>query len=247
MQPKEKVNMPRKNKQSAPQPPRRRPTREELLAAHGKTLPDVIAPGLAVLFCGINPGLYTAAIGHHFGRPGNRFWPALHGAGFTERRLDPSEQRELLKRGCGITNLVTVATAMAAELSREQLQAGAGDLEKKIRRYRPKYLAVVGIDAYRKAFARPNTQIGLQSETIGSTRIWVLPNPSGLNANYQLADFVKAFRKLHCAAFAIACPKSTAGRATNGSPVLEGNAANHLDNTILRINQRPSPTGKSLF
>jgi TDG/mug DNA glycosylase family protein len=177
-----------------------RPTREELLAAVGRTLPDVIGPGLAVLFCGINPGLYTAAVGHHFGRPGNRFWPAMHQSGFTPRPLDPSQQRELLGWGYGITNIVPGATASAGELSREQLQAGARALVRKVRKYRPRFLAVVGIDAYRKAFDRPKAQPGLQSETIGATRIWLLPNPSGLNANYQLPDFVRAFRQLRVAA-----------------------------------------------
>ena len=176
--------------------PRRRPTREEVAAAKGKTLPDVIAPGLAVLFCGINPGLYTAAIGCHFGRPGNRFWPALHGAGFTDRLFDPSEQRKLLALGYGITNIVRVATATGAELSLAQLQAGARSLVRRVGRCQPKCLAVVGIDAYRKAFGHPKAQIGPQPETIGATRIWVLPNPSGLNANYQLADFIKAFCNL---------------------------------------------------
>jgi TDG/mug DNA glycosylase family protein len=182
-----------------PQPPRR-PTREELAAAFGRTVPDVIATNLRVLFCGINPGLYTAAIGHHFGRPGNRFWPALHLAGFTSRLLDPSEERQLLDWGYGITNIVPGATATAAELSVEQLQGGARSLVRKVRRYTPKFLAVVGIDAYRKAFGRPKAQLGLQPETMGPTQVWLLPNPSGLNANYQLADFARAFRELREAA-----------------------------------------------
>lgn len=159
-------------------------------------MPDVIAKNLTVVFCGINPGLYTAAIGHHFGRPGNRFWPALHQAGFTPRLLDPSEERELLRWGYGITNIVPVATATASELTLEQLQAGARTLKRKVRQCRPKFLAVVGIDAYRKAFGRPKASSGLQSDTIGTTRLWLLPNPSGLNAHYQAADFVRVFQEL---------------------------------------------------
>jgi TDG/mug DNA glycosylase family protein len=181
-------------------PAARRPTKAEVAAAVGRTVADVIGPDLAVLFCGINPGLYTAAIGHHFGRPGNRFWPALHLAGFTPRQLDPREERELLVWGYGITNIVSGATATAAELSREQLAAGALTLVRKVRKYRPRFLAVVGLDAYRKAFARPKAPPGLQTEAIGATRIWLLPHPSGLNANYQLADFARAFRELRLAA-----------------------------------------------
>lgn len=189
------------NKQRSNKLPRPwRPTREEVLAAAGRTVPDVIARGLKVLFCGINPGLYTAAIGHHFGRSGNRFWPALYQAGFTPRLFDPSAERELLAWGYGITNIVPVATATAGELSLQQLQAGARTLTRKVRKHSPRFVAIVGIDAYRKAFGRPKAQPGLQPEKIGSTRIWLLPNPSGLNANYQLADFAKAFRELRDAA-----------------------------------------------
>ncbi len=173
-----------------------RPTKEEIAAAAGKTLPDVIAAGLDVLFCGINPGLYTAAVGHHFGRPGNRFWPALYGAGFTPRLLDPSEQRDLLPLGCGITNLVARATTAADELTAEELVAGARTLARKVRRFAPRTLAIVGIQAYRTAFARPRAKIGLQEETIAATRIWVLPNPSGLNAHYRPAELVELFREL---------------------------------------------------
>ena len=157
---------------------------------------DVIAPNLDVLFCGINPGLYTAVVGHHFGRPGNRFWPVLHRAGFTPRLFDPSEQRELLKLGYGITNMVMRATATADELTNEELVEGAPALVRKVRRYKPRYLAIVGIGAYRTAFARPRAKLGLQDETIGETRIWVLPNPSGLNANYQPAALAVLFGEL---------------------------------------------------
>lgn len=173
-----------------------KPTKADLLAAGGTTLPDVIAPNLDVLFCGINPGLYTAAVQQHFGRPGNRFWPVLHGAGFTPRLFHPSEQRELLPLGLGITNLVARATATAAELTGEELAAGARTLERKVKRHAPRVLAVVGVGAYRTAFARPKATLGLQEETIGATRIWVLPNPSGLNANYQAAQLTELFREL---------------------------------------------------
>ncbi len=129
-----------------------KPTREEILAAKNKGVPDVIAPALRVLFVGINPGLYTAAIGHHFGRPGNRFWPALYAGGFTERLLSPFESRELLKSGYGITNIVNRATALADELSARELTEGARRLELKVRRYRPRFIAVLGVTSYRTAF-----------------------------------------------------------------------------------------------
>lgn len=173
-----------------------KPTREELQAAAGKSVPDVIAPGLRILFCGINPGLYTAAIGHHFGRPGNRFWPALHLAGFTERLLSPYEERELLNNEYGITNLVNKATASADELTTEELLQGKQILEEKVLAFQPIYLAVLGIGAYRTAFQHPKASLGLQEETIGKTRLWVLPNPSGLNAHFQLDDLSSLFREL---------------------------------------------------
>jgi TDG/mug DNA glycosylase family protein len=174
----------------------KRPNRAELLAAKDKTVPDVIAPGLSVLFCGINPGLYTAAIGHHFGRPGNRFWPTLHGAGFTDRLFDPSEERELLQLGYGITNVVARATAAADELTEKEIVAGGKVLQAKVRTFSPRFLAVLGIGAYRVAFARPKATMGLQDEMLGRTRVWVLPNPSGLNAHYQQGDLVRVFREL---------------------------------------------------
>ncbi|XXR64547.1 G/U mismatch-specific DNA glycosylase [Sorangium sp. So ce388] len=184
----------------------RRPTKEELLAAAGKMVPDVIAPDLRVLFCGINPGLYTAAVGHNFARPGNRFWPALHAGGFTDRVLSPSEERDLLKLGYGITNVVERATASADELSPEELAAGGARLAAKVRRYRPRYLAVLGIGAYRSAFARPQAAPGPQPETIDATRIWVLPNPSGLNASYQPEKLAAMFRALREAVASAAIP-----------------------------------------
>lgn len=173
-----------------------KPTRAELLAAKDKTIRDVIAPGLRILFCGINPGLYSGATGHHFARPGNRFWPTLYQAGFTPRLLDPSEQRELLPLGYGITNLVARTTATADELSPEELLAGQKRLTAKVKRYRPRLLAVLGIGAYRTAFQEPRAALGLQTRSIADVRIWVLPNPSGLNAHYQLADLVDQFQAL---------------------------------------------------
>src|SRR3982750_3063681 len=169
----------------ADRPPRFRPTREQLLAAVGKSIPDLIAPGLRVLFCGINPGLYSAAIGHHFGRPGNRFWPTLHAAGFTPRQLSPFEERELLTGGCGITNFVDRATAAADELTNEELVQGAARLERKVLRFAPKVLAVLGVGAYRTGFGQRAAKLGPQPRLIGKTEVWVLPNPSGLNAHYQ--------------------------------------------------------------
>ena len=176
-----------------------KPTPAAIAAAEGTTLPDVIAPNLSVLFCGINPGLYTAAVQQHFGRPGNRFWPTLHRAGFTPRLFHPSEQHELLKLGYGITNVVARATAAADELTREELVDGAKILTRKVKKYAPRYLAIVGIGAYRTAFARPKAKLGLQDETIGETKIWVLPNPSGLNANYQAGALVELFAELRAA------------------------------------------------
>lgn len=178
----------------------RRPTKAELEAAAGRTVPDVIRPGLRVLFCGINPGLYSGATGHHFARPGNRFWPALHRAGFTPRLLSPWEEKRLLDYDLGITNLVARATASAAELTPEELKAGRRRLEAKVRRYAPDWVAVVGIGAYRTAFERPRAQIGAQPESVEGSRLWVLPNPSGLNANHQLDDLVRIFRALREAA-----------------------------------------------
>jgi len=178
----------------------KRPTRAEVVAAAGRTVPDVIGQGLRVLFCGINPGLYSGATGHHFARPGNRFWPALFGARFTDRILQPWEERELLVGRYGITNLVARATASAAELSKEEFLAGARRLERKVKRYAPTWVAVVGIGAYRIAFERPRAVIGPQPERLGPARLWLLPQPSGLNANHQLPALVAAFRELRRAA-----------------------------------------------
>jgi len=173
-----------------------KPTRDQLAAGYGKKVPDVIAPNLKVLFCGINPGLYSAAVKHHFARPGNRFWPTLHAAGFTERLLPPFEERHLLELGYGVTNLAERATASADELSDEELIAGACRLEKKVRRYRPAIVAFLGITAYRIAFDRPQAVLGWQQEKIADAGIWILPNPSGLNAHFQLPDLARLFAEL---------------------------------------------------
>lgn len=174
-----------------------RPSRAQQVAASGKTVPDIIAPRLRVLFCGINPGLYSAATGHHFARPGNRFWPALHDAGFTRRLLSPWEERELLEHRCGVTNLVARATAGADDLSTAELVAGQRRLLSKVKRYAPAYVAVLGVGAYRAAFARPTATLGKQPERLVDAVLWVLPNPSGLNAHYQLPALVEMFRELH--------------------------------------------------
>ena len=173
-----------------------KPTKEQLLAATSKTVPDVIAPGLRVLFCGINPGLYTAAVGHHFARPGNRFWPALHAGGFTDRVLSPFDERELLQSGYGITNVVSRTTATADLLTKDETVEGGKKLRKKVLRYRPRVLAVLGVGAYRTAFNQPKANLGQQPETIGETLVWVLPNPSGLNAHYQADQLGVLFREL---------------------------------------------------
>jgi len=177
-----------------------KPSKQQLIDAAGKTLPDVIAPKLRVLFCGINPGLYTAAVGHHFARPGNRFWPALHKSGFTDRLVSPFAERELLKSGIGISNVVPHATASAAELTPEDFIAGGRRLAAKVKRYQPRIVAILGVGAYRQAFDRPKAQIGEQPERIHDARVWVLPNPSGLNANYQLPKITRLFVELRKAA-----------------------------------------------
>lgn len=163
-------------------------------------MPDVVAPGLRVLFCGINPGLMSAATGHHFARPGNRFWPVLHASGFTPRRLRPDEERELLAYGLGITNVVARASARADELSDEEYREGGRILREKVARLRPAWLAVVGVTAYRVAFADRRARIGPQQATLDDTRIWVLPNPSGLNAHWSLDAMAEEYGRLRAAA-----------------------------------------------
>jgi TDG/mug DNA glycosylase family protein len=173
-----------------------RPTREDLLAAADRTIPDLVGPGLRVLFSGINPSLYSAATGHHFARPGNRFWPALHRSGFTPHQLHPSEQDELLRYGLGVTNMVARASARADELHPAELLAGGRVLTATVARWRPAWLAVVGVTAYRTAFGRPKAVMGRQDHTVAGTPVWVLPNPSGLNAHYTVDTLAAAFAEL---------------------------------------------------
>jgi TDG/mug DNA glycosylase family protein len=179
----------------------RGPTREECLAAYGRTIPDLVAPGLRVLLVGINPGLMSAAIGHHFGNPANRLWPALHLAGFTPRRLHPTESHDLLAYGVGITNLVARATATAAELSAQEIRAGVGPLTRLVEENAPGYVAFLGLTSYRTAFGRPKAAVGPQPEPLAGARVWLLPNTSGLNAHYQLPDLARVFGELRAAAY----------------------------------------------
>ena len=166
------------------------------MTSPGKPLPDVVAPGLDVLFCGINPSLMSAARGHHFARPGNRFWPALHLAGLTPRRLAPEEDGELLRYGLGVTNLVDRPTRAAAELTPDELRAGAAALAELVARCRPRVLAVLGVTAWRVAFDRPRAALGVQPERVGDVTTWVAPNPSGLNAHHQLPDLAAFYRRV---------------------------------------------------
>ena len=174
----------------------KRPTKAEVAAAVDRLVPDVIDDGLDVLFVGINPGLYSAAIGHHFGRPGNRFWPALHLGGFTPRVLMPWEESILLESRVGITNLVDRASARADELTAHELHAGARVLAEKVERHAPRVAALLGITSFRVAFDRPKAVLGLQPEKLDDTELWVLPNPSGLNAHDQLPDLGRLFAEL---------------------------------------------------
>lgn len=171
-------------------------SKEDLQAAKGRFVPDLIAPGLNVLFCGINPGLYSAAVSYHFARPGNRFWPTLHTSGFTPRLLKPFEEKKLLDLGYGITNLVKRATARADELNAGELVDGMKNLTRKVKRYAPKFVAVLGISAYRTAFHCPAAKIGLQEEKLYDSKVWVLPSPSGLNAHFKPSDLSAVFKEL---------------------------------------------------
>jgi len=177
-----------------------RPSKADLAAAADRLLPDVIGPELRVLFVGINPGLYSAATGHHFARPGNRFWPALHRSGFTDHIFDPAEQLSLLDIGLGVTNLVDRASARADELTAAELVAGGDALAAKAARWRPHWVAVVGMTAYRTAYRRPKATVGPQDHRLGPSRVWVLPNPSGLNAHYTPVTLAAAFADLRAAA-----------------------------------------------
>jgi TDG/mug DNA glycosylase family protein len=176
-----------------------RPTREQIAAAEGRTVPDVIRPGLDVLFVGINPGLYSGAVGHHFARPGNRLWKTLHGAGFTPRVLTAFEEHELLDHRVGITNLVPRATRGAEDLDIRELVEARAEIEAKVCRERPRVVAFLGLGAYRTAFGRPKASVGPQDHRICDALVWVLPNPSGLNAHYQLGDLISAFAELRAA------------------------------------------------
>ncbi len=189
-----------------------RPTQADITAARGRTIPDLVAPGLLVLFAGINPSLYSAAAGYHFARPGNRFWPALHRSGFTDRQLQPAEQHLLLGVGLGVTNVVARATARADELDTEELRAGGAVLAARAAELGVSWLAVLGVTAYRAAFGQPRATVGPQPELPGRLRVWVLPNPSGLNASYQLDRLAQEFARLRDAALASASRRGNADR-----------------------------------
>jgi TDG/mug DNA glycosylase family protein len=161
-----------------------------------KPLRDVVAPDLDILFCGINPSLMSTARGHHFARPGNRFWPALHLAGLTPRRLTPDEDEQLLRYGLGVTNVVARPTRTAAELTAAELREGAAQLAEMVEHYRPRVLAVLGVTAWRTAFDRPRAVLGRQPERVGGAETWVAPNPSGLNAHHQLPDLARCYGEL---------------------------------------------------
>lgn len=183
-----------------PDPSSRPPSRAQLQAAYGVTVPDLVAPDLPVLLCGINPSLWSGVVGYHFARPANRLWVTLHLAGFTSRRLHPSETAELLGAGIGVTNLVARATARADELDAEELRTGTGPLLALAERARPRWVAFLGLSAYRTAYRRPRAVVGPQPETLGPARVWLLPNPSGLNASYQQPALTEAYAQLRRAA-----------------------------------------------
>jgi TDG/mug DNA glycosylase family protein len=173
---------------------RYKPTRQDLIEAINKKVPDVITPHLKVLFCGINPGLYTAAVGYHFARPGNRFWPALYEGGFTPRLLYPEENAELLEYGYGITNLVEKPTLQAGELTKDELIDGRVEFEKKIAIFKPNWVAILGLQAFRIAYDK-KARLGKQDFLIGESKVWVMPNPSGLNAHFLPKDWARLFRE----------------------------------------------------
>lgn len=173
-----------------------KPGKEDLLDAVNRTVDDLIDHDLKVLFCGINPGIWSGATGFHFAKPGNRFWKVLHLAGFTDRILHPSEEHELLENGYGMTCFVKRTTKRADELRTEEFVEGGKILVEKIEKYKPENLAVLGIGAYRAAFQKPKAKLGLQEERIGGAKVWLLPNPSGLNAHYQIKDLAELYGAL---------------------------------------------------
>ncbi|HZS58919.1 MAG TPA: G/U mismatch-specific DNA glycosylase [Gemmatimonadaceae bacterium] len=190
-----------------------KPTRAQLLASAGKTIKDLVAPGLSILFVGINPGLYTAWSGNHFAKPGNRFWPALHASGLTPRLLHPSEEQALLTLGIGITGFVRRATATAAELTDDEYRAGAKRIRSLVKRIRPHCVCFLGLTAYRAGFDQPKAQLGPQADDLYGSKVWLLPNPSGLNAHFQPADYARLFRevRLACMTPRVSPPGSTRG------------------------------------
>ncbi len=177
-----------------------KPSRADLQRAYGRVIPDLVGPRLRVLLVGINPSLYSGATGWHFARPGNRLWRTLHEAGFTDRLLRPEETAAISAAGLGITNLVARATARADELTGTEIRAGVGPLRDLVRRHRPPYVAFLGISTYRVALARPKARVGAQDETFEGAAVWVLPNPSGLNAHYQQPALTATYRELYAAA-----------------------------------------------
>jgi TDG/mug DNA glycosylase family protein len=182
---------------------------EDLADAVGRTIPDVAAPGLRVLFCGINPGLVSGALGQHFARPGNRFWKVLYASGLTDRLVAPSEQQVLLDYGLGITNLVPVTSRAASDLTAAQLRHGATALERKVASLRPRFVAVLGMQAYRSGFRRPGATIGLQPDNLATSHVWLLPNPSGLQARYGFQEMVAMFAELRRAAYSAVTSSDT--------------------------------------
>jgi TDG/mug DNA glycosylase family protein len=180
----------------------RTPSRAELLTAYGRTVPDLAGSGMRVLLCGINPSLWSGLVGYHFARPSNRLWPVLHEAGFTPRRLHPSETDELLTAGLGITNLVARATARADELTTAEIRAGLPGVAAVAEQWSPVYVAFLGLSAYRIAAGEPKAAVGPQERRLGPAGVWLLPNPSGLNASYQMPALVEAYAALHEAAYA---------------------------------------------
>ena len=183
-----------------PATPPPRPSAAELQAAYGRPVPDLVGPGMRVLLCGINPSLWSGAVGLHFARPSNRFWPTLHAAGVTPRRLEPYDTDELRSAGIGITNLVPRATARADELGDDEVRAGVPAVAALAERWRPAYVAFLGLTAYRVAFGRRKATVGEQPERLGPAGVWLLPNPSGLNASYRLPDLARAYAELRAAA-----------------------------------------------